>query len=98
MIGLEGEFLRRRLARKLGADVPRFHYRSITANLAANAEKLTSLVSSLDVDTLHLVGHSLGGVLILKMFEQLAGSGLPPGRVVLLGSPVTGSRAARSVA
>lgn len=98
MLGLEGELLRRRLSRMLAASVPRFHYRSISANLAANAAKLRSLVTTLDVDALHLVGHSLGGLVILKMFEQQGSAVLPPGRVVLLGSPVAGSRAARSVA
>lgn len=44
----------------------------------------------------HLVAHSLGGLVAL---ETLAGErDLPPGRVVLLGSPVQGSRAARAVA
>ena len=98
MIGLEGELLRRRLRRSLAASAPRFHYRSISANLAANAERLASLITKLDVDTLHLVGHSLGGLVILKMFEQQAVAALPSGRVVLLGSPVAGSRAARSFA
>ena len=44
----------------------------------------------------HLVAHSLGGLIAL---EALATEReLPPGRVVLLGSPVQGSRAARAVA
>ncbi len=45
---------------------------------------------------MHLVGHSLGGLMLLKLFELLPDQ--PPGRVVLLGSPVAGSYAARSVA
>jgi dienelactone hydrolase len=44
----------------------------------------------------HLVGHSLGGLVAL---EALRGADdLPPGRVVCLGSPLGGSRAARSLA
>jgi hypothetical protein len=43
----------------------------------------------------HVVAHSLGGVIAL---EALANErGLPPGRAVLLGSPVQGSRAAKAV-
>jgi pimeloyl-ACP methyl ester carboxylesterase len=42
------------------------------------------------------VGHSLGGLVILETFA--AAADLPVGRIVLLGSPVQGSRAARSVA
>ena len=44
----------------------------------------------------HLLAHSLGGVLVLETLTRTPG--LPPGRVVLLGSPVQGSRAARAVA
>ena len=47
-------------------------------------------------EVVHLVGHSLGGLVILEAFEsQLE---LPQGRVVFLGSPVQGSQAARAVA
>jgi pimeloyl-ACP methyl ester carboxylesterase len=54
-------------------------------------------------DTLHLVGHSMGGAVILELFERAAEPGthirkLPQGRIVLLGSPVRGSRAARNLA
>ena len=41
---------------------------------------------------MHLVGHSLGGVVALRMLATQ--SELPPGRLVCLGSPLTGSRAA----
>jgi pimeloyl-ACP methyl ester carboxylesterase len=44
----------------------------------------------------HIVAHSLGGLVALEALEQ--DHDLPPGRVVLLGSPVQGSRAARSIA
>jgi pimeloyl-ACP methyl ester carboxylesterase len=47
-------------------------------------------------DEAHVVGHSLGGVIA---FETLAANAdLPPGRAVLMGAPVRGSRAARAVA
>jgi pimeloyl-ACP methyl ester carboxylesterase len=45
---------------------------------------------------LHLVGHSLGGVIIVKLFELAPV--LPPGRIVLLGSPLLGCRAANNLA
>ena len=41
----------------------------------------------------HLVGHSMGGVLILRALQ--ADPGMPPGRVVLMGAPVRGSAVAR---
>ena len=45
---------------------------------------------------MHLVGHSLGGVVVVETLEREAD--LPPGRTVLLGSPVMGSRTACSIA
>jgi pimeloyl-ACP methyl ester carboxylesterase len=98
MTGLEGAVLRRRLAKELAAETPLFSYRSVGAGIAANARSLAKRLSRLRADTLHLVGHSLGGVVICKMFEEAGGDSLPPGRVVLLGSPVAGSRAAHRLA
>jgi pimeloyl-ACP methyl ester carboxylesterase len=98
MTGVEGVVLRRRLAKELAADTPLFSYRSVRAGIAANARSLARRLSRLRADTLHLVGHSLGGVVICKMFEEAGGESLPPGRVVLLGAPVAGSRAAHTLA
>jgi hypothetical protein len=98
MTGVEGVVLRRRLGRELAAETPLFRYRSVGAGIAANARSLAKRLSRLRADTLHLVGHSLGGVVICKMFEEAAVESLPPGRVVLLGSPVAGSRAAYRLA
>jgi hypothetical protein len=98
MTGVEGLVLRRRLASELAADTPLFAYRSVVAGIAANARSLAKRLSRLRADTLHLVGHSLGGLVICKMFEDEGGESLPPGRVVLLGSPVAGSRAAHKLA
>ena len=39
-----------------------------------------------------------GGLVILKLFESGQGAHLPPGRIVLLGSPLNGSRAAQNLA
>jgi pimeloyl-ACP methyl ester carboxylesterase len=98
MTGIEGVVLRWRLAKELGADAPLFSYRSVGAGIAANARSLAKRLSRLRADTLHLVGHSLGGLVICKMFEEAGGESLPPGRVVLLGAPVAGSRAAHRLA
>ena len=98
MTGLEGALLRWRLAKELDAATPMFAYRSVSAGIAANASSLARLLSDLDTDNLHLVGHSLGGLVICRMFEEVSELVLPPGRVVLLGSPVAGSRAAHNLA
>lgn len=84
------------LAHRLHADgfaaVP-FSYPSMTESLSASAADLARYVASLAVAPLHFVGHSLGGLLILRCL--IDHPELPPGRVVLLGSPCLGSRAAR---
>jgi pimeloyl-ACP methyl ester carboxylesterase len=96
--GLEGGWLRRRLAQDLGAETAAFSYPSVVADATVNAHALAQFLGEIRADTVHLVGHSLGGLVILKYFEDGAAAELPPGRVVLLGSPSRGSRAARGLA
>jgi pimeloyl-ACP methyl ester carboxylesterase len=69
-----------------------FSYRSVRASLTDNAAELRAFVERVPGDTVHLVGHSLGGVLACAMLE----SGLPArlGRIVCLGAPLRGSRSA----
>lgn len=94
MNGLESFVLRKRLA-EAGFEPSVFRYRSTHGDIAAAADGLAMQLREFG-DVVHLVGHSLGGLVILEAFER-AGE-LPPGRIVLLGSPVQGSRAARAVA
>ncbi|MDP9008819.1 MAG: alpha/beta fold hydrolase [Pseudomonadota bacterium] len=97
LTGIEGGILRKRLAKTLSAETRAFSYASVNSSVAANAQALANFLSELRADTLHLVGHSLGGLVILKLFESDTAR-LPPGRIVLLGSPLNGSRAARNLA
>jgi pimeloyl-ACP methyl ester carboxylesterase len=96
LTGHEALLLRRRIAHALGADVRAFSYPSVAATISDNAAALGRFLTSLPADTLHLVGHSLGGLVILRLFENAPA--LAPGRVVLLGSPINGSRAAHGFA
>jgi len=98
--GAESIWLRRRLAQALDADARAFSYPSVAANAATNARALAKYLTAISADTLHLVGHSLGGLVILKLFEEDAQTRaqLPPGRIVLLGAPVRGSRTAQNLA
>jgi pimeloyl-ACP methyl ester carboxylesterase len=98
LTGIEGGILRKRLAKDLSAETCAFSYASVNSSMAANAQALAKFLSGLRADTLHLVGHSLGGLVILKLFEGGDADRLPPGRIVLLGSPLNGSRAARNLA
>jgi pimeloyl-ACP methyl ester carboxylesterase len=97
LTGLEGSLLRRRLARELDAETYAFSYRSVRQDIAANGIALGRFLSRIRADALHLVGHSLGGLVILKAFDHYGDSAWPSGRIVLLGSPLQGSRTAQRV-
>jgi pimeloyl-ACP methyl ester carboxylesterase len=95
MRGASMRVLRRRLEAG-GFDVHTFSYPSVTANLAANASRLAAFLDAVTGETVHVVAHSLGGVLVRAMLETGAPQRL--GRVVCLGTPFTGSRTAARVA
>ncbi|MGM0659289.1 MAG: esterase/lipase family protein [Pseudomonadota bacterium] len=85
--------LARRL-RILGWQCELFGYSSVFGRAAENVQRLADRARTVGGDPLHFVGHSLGGLLILKMLAE-AGGVVPGGRVVLLGSPLNGSAVAR---
>jgi pimeloyl-ACP methyl ester carboxylesterase len=95
MTGHESIFLRRELRRELEAECAVFSYRSVVDDVTANAAALAEFLRSFDAPRLDLVGHSLGGLVILKCLEDHPLS--VPGRVVLLGSPLQGSAVARAL-
>lgn len=84
--------LARRLRRQ-GFIVHTFSYASVRADLHANAARLAHFLKALDADTVHLVGHSLGGILIRALFHEHPQQ--KPGRIVTLGTPHGGSRVAQ---
>ena len=98
LTGIEGGFLRKRLAAELNAETRAFNYASVKSSVSRNAHALREYLGELRADTLHLVGHSLGGLVILKLFEAGIAERLPPGRIVFLGSPLNGSRSAVNLA
>jgi pimeloyl-ACP methyl ester carboxylesterase len=72
-----------------------FRYHSMHTSLREAAEGLAARIRPLG-DRVHVVAHSLGGLVACEAFATH--TDLPPGRAVLLGSPVRGARAAREVA
>jgi pimeloyl-ACP methyl ester carboxylesterase len=95
MRGTSMRLLGRRLAAS-GFDVRAFSYRSITQDLAANAARLSAYIDAVPGDTVHVVAHSLGGVLVRAMLELAPPARL--GRVVCLGTPFVRCRTASRVA
>ncbi|HEX7524330.1 MAG TPA: alpha/beta fold hydrolase [Candidatus Deferrimicrobium sp.] len=94
MTGTEMRVLGGRLEES-GFRVRYFRYRSWRGGLAEAAGALREFVEATEGERVHLVGHSLGGVVIAKMLEEAPLS--RPGRVAMLGSPMGGSAAARIV-
>jgi pimeloyl-ACP methyl ester carboxylesterase len=96
MRGFALSMLHRRLI-EAGFRVHRFDYLSVAATQQRILDRLQQRMASLagEAGAVHLVGHSLGGLLALR--ACLEGEP-PPGRIVCLGSPLKGSAAARGFA
>ena len=91
-----GSWALRQLSQRLqfyGFRVNSFSYDTRSASLYTHANALGDCVKQMKVQRLHLVGHSLGGLVILRMLA--AENECSPGRIVLLGSPLGGSRVAQ---
>jgi pimeloyl-ACP methyl ester carboxylesterase len=95
MRGLTLVPLARRL-RERGFITHRFDYASLFSGPASSVDRLAGKLFSLAPGPVHLVGHSLGGLIALETLASY--HGLPRGKVVCLGSPLAGSSAARGLA
>ncbi len=82
--------------RTCGFKVNRFGYPSMRAGLEENAARLSRFIAALDMDVIHVVAHSLGGVVTLRALQLRPDQIVQ--RVVLLGSPVSGSMSGRRLA
>ncbi|SRR5258706_3095024 len=82
--------------RRAGFSTTLFGYPTIHATLAENAQRLKRCVKSCAATRVHVVAHSLGGLVALQMLAHDPDPAI--GRLVLLGSPVRGSAAARALA
>ena len=94
--GAESLFLRRRVAQETGFTTHTFSYPTVTSSMAEVAERLNAFVTKLGAQRLHLVGHSLGGLVVYRFLERYPAQA--PGRVVFLGTPAVASRAAVAAA
>jgi pimeloyl-ACP methyl ester carboxylesterase len=94
MTGFEMGWLRGKL-RQAGYKPLRFSYRMLSRNLDFNIEKLREMIRA-QSGPVHLVGHSLGGVLALQTLKKYPD--LKVDRVVCMGSPLADTRAGRNVA
>jgi len=84
-----------RALQRQGFVVKIFSYPSVSADLQMNAARLARFLGNIDADTIHLVGHSLGGILIRALFQYHPNQ--KPGRIVTLAAPHQGCRVAQSL-
>lgn len=85
-----------RRLRRCGYEVHVFSWPTVRRNFSENARALQTSLASIMAPTVHLVGYSLGGVLIRALHHYFPSQ--RPGRIVTWGSPHNGSRAATSLA
>ena len=95
MTGVELLPMSRRL-RSRGFRTHLFHYSPTGAKPQEHARHLGAFVARHGPGPVHWVAHSYGGIVALHCLAL--GLALPPGRVVLIGSPVRGSAPARLLA
>ena len=89
-------FVLRHDLRARGFDWHTFPYASVSSSMEDTTRALSRLIAQLDAPEVHLLGHSLGGLVIQRALHEAAPS--RPGRVVFLGTPSLNSRAAHGVA
>jgi len=98
MNGLELSALGHRLRREHGYDVRTFSYPTMHGSAAEVCRDLAEFTSGVaNGRRVHLVGHSLGGVLVYRMLSE-CGADRFEGNAVLLGAPLSGCKAARGAA
>ncbi|CAH9018511.1 esterase/lipase family protein [Candidatus Nitrosacidococcus sp. I8] len=81
--------------RGYGYHVVCFGYPSVRRHPKEISDSLHQQIAQLENETIHFVGHSLGGLLIQHFFETYPNQ--RSGRVVALGSPFGSSKAAHKV-
>jgi pimeloyl-ACP methyl ester carboxylesterase len=94
--GLELFVMRRRLQADGSLRALFFTYPTTVGTMSNHVRRLIDCARAHKAEQLHFVGHSLGGLVVLRALEIT--DDLPPGRAVLLGSPLQGSRTAQSLA
>ena len=94
MTGAEMVILRRRLT-TCGFECFNFRYQSLRRTPRENAINLNKFLQTIQNEVIHLVAHSLGGIVVLHLFDSYPQQ--KPGRVVMLGTPIRGSEVAQKI-
>ena len=83
----------RRLLTEHGFKVYLFGYKTTKQSVDLTLMQLTAYVNSRAEHTVHLVVHSMGGILTMRALPKIN----KPGKLLMLGSPVNGSRVAQKL-
>lgn len=83
----------RRFFNRHGFQVHQFGYRTTGQPFSRSAMQLAAFVNSRSVSQVHLLVHSMGGLLAMQALTHIH----KPGKLVMLGSPVQGSRVAQKL-
>lgn len=94
MNALEMLYLKRQLE-KQGFTVHSLSYDSVKYSISENTHFLYEKILSLNCSKLHIVAHSLGGIMTMHLLEKYPD--LAVARVVMLGTPINGSYAAKKI-
>ena len=94
MNGLDMSLLRRRIE-SAGYATRRFAYPSVKQNPLDNAHLLQAMMARITTSRMHIVAHSLGGLVVRHLFQLYPRQ--PAGHVVTLGTPHQPSIAARQL-
>jgi pimeloyl-ACP methyl ester carboxylesterase len=95
MPGIKLYYLGWKLKRR-GFRVSYFHYRSMLGRIDDSARSLLDTIEAIEKGKVHLVGYSLGGIVVARMIEKFRTERLS--RVALLGCPLQGSVVAEFLA
>jgi pimeloyl-ACP methyl ester carboxylesterase len=96
MSGLQLTVIKRRLEADGSLRALPFSYPTVVGSMSDHVRRLIDCAQAHGGERLHFVGHSLGGLVIVRALQVT--DDLPPGRAVLLGSPLQGSRTVQSLA
>lgn len=78
--------------RRAGYKTALFGYNSIGKSPAQNAKDFARFIERIDADIVHIVAHSLGGIVVKHFMHKQAMASV--GRVVMIGTPLKGSEVA----